>query len=84
MALKDDLLRIGYLPENLPPPFHTEEVAKYFSENASVYISDVKQPFRSAVTSWSCPGISIRKKVRKKKGPTGMGPLISSRNAGRP
>ena len=52
MSLKDDLLRIGYLPENLPPPFHTEAVAKYFSDNASGYLSDVKQPFRSAVYSF--------------------------------
>jgi hypothetical protein len=57
MSLKDDLLRIGYLPENLPPPFHTEAVAKYFSDKASGYLSDVKQPFRSAVYSSSKRGI---------------------------
>jgi hypothetical protein len=60
MALKEDLLRIGYLPENLPPPFHTEEVARYFSDNASGYLSDVKQPFRSAVYNSSKRGISRR------------------------
>ncbi|MVT50931.1 hypothetical protein GPL17_10555 [Bradyrhizobium yuanmingense] len=28
MTLKNDLLRMGYLPENLPPPFHTDNIAK--------------------------------------------------------
>jgi hypothetical protein len=60
MTLKDDLLRIGYLPENLPPPFHTDNIAKYFSDNSSGYLSDVKQPFRSAVYNSSKRGSSRR------------------------
>jgi hypothetical protein len=60
MTLKQDLLRIGYLPENLPPPFHTEEVSQYFSDNPSGYLSDTKQPLRSAVYSASKRGISRR------------------------
>jgi hypothetical protein len=38
-----------YLPENLPPPFHTENIAKFFADNPSGYLSELKQPFRSAV-----------------------------------
>lgn len=60
MTLKDDLLRIGYLPENLPPPFHTENIAKYFADNPSGYLSDIKQPLRSAVYNSSKRGISRR------------------------
>jgi hypothetical protein len=60
MTLKQDLLRIGYLPENLPPPFHTENIAKYFADNPSGYLSEVKQPFRSAIYNSSKRGISRR------------------------
>jgi transposase len=60
MTLKEDLLRIGYLPENLPPPFHTDNIAKYFADNPSGYLSDVKQPLRSAVYNSSKRGISRR------------------------
>jgi hypothetical protein len=60
MTLKEDLLRIGYLPENLPPPFHTENIAQYFADSPSGYLSDVKQPLRSAVYNSSKRGISRR------------------------
>ena len=60
MSLKHDLLRIGYLPENLPPTFHTEEIAHYFANNPSSYLSDPKQPFRSAIYNASKRGASRR------------------------
>lgn len=60
MTLKEDLLKIGYLPENLPPPFHTEDIAKYFVDNPSGYLTDKKKPLRSAVYSSSKRGISRR------------------------
>ncbi|TWB75996.1 RNA-directed DNA polymerase [Bradyrhizobium sacchari] len=60
MSLKDDLLRRGYLPENLPPPFHTEEIAKFFSSNPSSYLCDPKQPLRAAAYNASKRGESRR------------------------
>ncbi|UQD70485.1 RNA-directed DNA polymerase [Bradyrhizobium japonicum] len=60
MSLKDDLLRTGYLPENLPPPFHTEKIAEFFSNNPSGYICDQKQPLRAAVYNASKRGESRR------------------------
>jgi hypothetical protein len=60
MTLKDDLLRVGYLPENLPPPFHTEAISKYFKSKPSSYLSTLKHPFRSAVYSASKRGNSRR------------------------
>lgn len=60
MSLKEDLLRIGYLPENLPPPFHTEQIAQFFSDNSFDYLSDQKQPLRSALYNASKRGSSRR------------------------
>ncbi|WP_262047912.1 hypothetical protein [Bradyrhizobium sp. Bra78] len=60
MTLKNDLLRMGYLPENLPPPFHTDNIAKCLAAKPSGYLSDVKQPLRSAVYNSSKRGISRR------------------------
>jgi hypothetical protein len=60
MTLKNDLIRNGYLPENLPPPFHSEAIAQYFLDNPSGYLSDGKQPLRSAIYSASKRGISRR------------------------
>ena len=34
MPLKDDLLRKGYLPEDLPPPFTSAPIVDYFLANA--------------------------------------------------
>ncbi|MCK1602610.1 RNA-directed DNA polymerase [Bradyrhizobium sp. 166] len=60
MSLKHDLLRIGYLPENLPPPFHTEAIAQFFADNPSSYLSDIKRPLRSAIYNASKRGTSRR------------------------
>ena len=60
MSLKDDLIRSGYFPENLPPPFHTEAIAQYFLDSPSGYLSDGKLSFRSADYSASKRGIGRR------------------------
>src|SRR5258708_7318226 len=61
MALKQDLLRVGYLPENLPPLFHAEDVADYFLNHPSTYLADNKLPtVRPAVYSSSKSGIARR------------------------
>jgi hypothetical protein len=49
MSLKQDLLRIGYFPENLPPPFHSEQISQFFTDNPSGYLSDQKRPLRAAI-----------------------------------
>jgi hypothetical protein len=60
MSLKQDLLRVGYLPENLPPPFHTEQIAQFFADNPSSYLSDQKQPLRAAIYNASKRGDARR------------------------
>jgi hypothetical protein len=60
MSLKQDLLRIGYFPENLPPSFHTQQIAQFFAEHSSGYLSDPKQPLRSAIYNASKRGASRR------------------------
>jgi hypothetical protein len=60
MSLKHDLLRVGYFPENLPPPFHTEQIAQFFAANPSSYLSELKQPLRSAIYNASKRGASRR------------------------
>ncbi|MBR1201978.1 MULTISPECIES: RNA-directed DNA polymerase [unclassified Bradyrhizobium] len=60
MSLKQDLLRVGYFPENLPPPFHTEQIAQFYADNPSSYLSDPKQPLRSAIYNASKRGASRR------------------------
>ena len=60
MSLKQDLLRIGYFPENLPPPFHSEQIAQFFTDNPAGYLSDQKQPLRAAIYNASKRGASRR------------------------
>jgi len=60
MSLKQDLLRIGYFPENLPPPFHSEQIAQFFSGNPGAYLSDPKRPLRAAIYNASKRGSSRR------------------------
>jgi hypothetical protein len=41
VSLEDDLLRKGYLPETVPPSFHTEEIADFFQKNPQAhYLTD--------------------------------------------
>lgn len=61
MPLKDDLLRRGYLPENLPPAFTTEQIADYFKANASKgFLSDTKYLVRPAIYNASKRGMTRR------------------------
>jgi len=62
MAFKDDLLRVGYLPENVPPAFNTLGVAAHLTANPPAgYLS---RPgglaMRSAAYSASKRGMSRR------------------------
>jgi hypothetical protein len=60
MTLKEDMIRSGYLPENMPPPFHTEDIASFFSGASAGYLSSDKVPVRSSTYSTSKRGISRR------------------------
>jgi Reverse transcriptase (RNA-dependent DNA polymerase) len=61
MALKDDLLRKGYLPENLPPAFLSENIADFFAENPPAgFISPSKRAVRAAVYNASKRGMTRR------------------------
>lgn len=60
MTLKNDLLASGYFPDNLPPPFYTSEIAKFFAEHPSSYLCTPKSPFRSTGYSVSKRGNSRR------------------------
>jgi len=60
MTFKDDMIRAGYFPENMPPPFHTEDIASYFAANPAGFLSTEKGPVRSANYSTSKRGISRR------------------------
>ena len=61
MSLKDDLLRKGYLPENLPPPFTSALIADYFLKNAPPhYLQNPKGPFRAATYNASKRGLTRR------------------------
>jgi hypothetical protein len=51
MSLKEDLLRIG---------FHMEQIARFFAENSFDYLSDQKQPSRSAIYNASKRGSARR------------------------
>lgn len=58
MTIKDDLLRAGYLPDNLPPTFHTGEIAQYFAAHPpNGYLGGT---FRAANYSASKRGLSRR------------------------
>lgn len=60
MTLKQDLLRAGYLPDSLPPPFHSKEVAAYFDGIGSDYLSEKREPVRPALYNTSKRGLSRR------------------------
>jgi hypothetical protein len=60
MTLKHDMIRAGYLPENMPPPFHSEDIASFFFDNSAGYLSSDKTPMRSSNYSASKRGISRR------------------------
>lgn len=61
MALKDDLLRKGYLPENLPPAFTTALIADHFVANPPRgYITQGNQPLRSSTYNASKRGLTRR------------------------
>lgn len=61
MTLKDDLLRKGYLPENLPPAFTTARIADHFQANPPRgYLTDGRNPSRSATYNASKRGLTRR------------------------
>ena len=61
MGLKDDLLRRGYLPENLPPGFSTAGIADYFEKNPPPgYLSKSRHPVRAATYNASKRGMTRR------------------------
>ena len=62
MSLKDDLLRRGYFPENLPPPFTSEEVADFFQQypRQKEYIENKESPLRAATYNASKRRLSRR------------------------
>lgn len=61
MPLKDDLLRKGYLPENLPPGFASEQIADYFIKNPRQgFLSQNARPVRPAIYNASKRGMSRR------------------------
>ena len=53
MNLKDELLRKGYFPENLPPPFTSENIAEYFHNRRG-------RRFRAATYNASKRGMTRR------------------------
>lgn len=57
MALKESLLKVGYLPENLPPTFTTEAIGGFLAEKEA-WIS--KEPVRSANYNSSKRGMTRR------------------------
>ena len=57
MALKESLLKFGYLPENLPPTFKTEEIGKFLAAKSG-WIS--KEPVRAATYNSSKRGMTRR------------------------
>ncbi|MEK7993945.1 MAG: RNA-directed DNA polymerase [Planctomycetota bacterium] len=61
MTLKLDLLQTGYLPDNLPPSFHTEAVAAYLGRvPTGSYLSEGGDPVRPATYNASKRGLSRR------------------------
>lgn len=61
MTLKDDLLRKGYLPENLPPAFSSKLIADYFQANVPAgYLSRGRNPVRAANYNASKRGMTRR------------------------
>ncbi len=61
MTLKDDLLRKGYLPENLPPAFTTKLIADHFLEQpSSNFHTRLGTPLRAATYNASKRGLTRR------------------------
>ena len=61
MSLKDELLRKGYFPENLPPPFTSENIAEYFENNPTTrYLMRRGKRFRAATYNASKRGMTRR------------------------
>ena len=61
MSLKDDLLRKGYFPENLPPPFTSIPIADYFLQNARRgYLMNLANPLQAATYNASKRGLTRR------------------------
>ena len=61
MALKNELLRKGYFPENLPPSFGTAGIADYFIDNPHQgYLSQRERPLRPALYNASKRGLTRR------------------------
>ncbi|MCI0561571.1 MAG: RNA-directed DNA polymerase [Nitrososphaera sp.] len=59
--MKEDLLRKGYFPENLPPAFSSRGIADYCDANpAPEFLSQVDRPVRAAVYSASKRGMTRR------------------------
>jgi hypothetical protein len=59
MPLKDDLLQKGYLPENLPPAFQSEELGKELAVH-STWLGDGKTTVRAAPFNASKRGMTRR------------------------
>lgn len=59
MSIKDDLLRRGYLPENLPPTFTTNSLGTYLSRKRSWY-SQPRDAVRAAIYNASKRGMTRR------------------------
>ena len=61
MSLKDDLLRKGYFPENLPPPFTSTFIADYFLLHSTrSYLTNPHNTVRSAIYNGSKRGQTRR------------------------
>ena len=61
MPLKDNLLRMGYLPENMPPAFSSAGIADFFDANSNhTYLSNAKHPVRPAAYNASKRGMTRR------------------------
>jgi hypothetical protein len=61
MTLKDDLLRKGFFPDNLPPAFTTELIADYYLANpVRGYLSDARRTTRAAIYNASKRGLTRR------------------------
>ena len=59
MALKDDLLKKGYLPENLPPTFVTQAIGANIA-GRNGWLTDGKNPVRSSPFNASKRGMTRR------------------------
>ena len=62
MPLKDDLLRKGYLPDNVPPTFSSAPIADFFQlvEPPPGYLMEPNRPLRAATYNASKRGLTRR------------------------